>query len=226
MCVYIKDKYTKSFRFLFACGLFLRLHFLFVIYIVYICGAKFIDMENRYIKVQYKLYAPMGEEKEVRIIEETRDDMPFDFISGMNMVLDSLEQQLVPLSDGQDFRIELSEDEAYGPYIPEGVQEIPAEAFFVEGKMDDGHVYEGAVVPLRNAEGEQFNGTVVKITDKTVVVDLNHPLAGKQLTFQGRVIENRIATNKEIESYLNAQGGCGSCGGCGGGGCNGCGGCN
>ena len=115
-------------------------------------------MENRYIKVQYKLYAPMGEGKDIQMIEETRDDMPFDFISGMNMVLDSLEQQLALLSEGKEFRIELSEDEAYGPYIPEGVQEIPAEAFLIEGKMDTEHVYEGAVVPLRNADGEQFNG--------------------------------------------------------------------
>ena len=178
-------------------------------------------MENRYIKVQYKLYAPMGEGKDIQMIEETRDDMPFDFISGMNMVLDSLEQQLALLSEGKEFRIELSEDEAYGPYIPE--QEIPAEAFLIEGKMDTEHVYEGAVVPLRNADGEQFNGTIVKITDKTVVVDLNHPLAGKTLTFQGKVLENRIATNKEIEEYLNTQGGCGDCGGCSGncGRCNG-----
>lgn len=180
-------------------------------------------MENRYIKVQYKLYAPMGEGKDIQMIEETRDDMPFDFISGMNMVLDSLEQQLALLSEGKEFRIELSEDEAYGPYIPEGVQEIPAEAFLIEGKMDTEHVYEGAVVPLRNVDGEQFNGTIVKITDKTVVVDLNHPLAGKTLTFQGKVLENRIATNKEIEEYLNTQGGCGDCGGCSGncGRCNG-----
>ncbi len=180
-------------------------------------------MENRYIKVQYKLYAPMGEGKDIQMIEETRDDMPFDFISGMNMVLDSLEQQLALLSEGKEFLIELSEDEAYGPYIPEGVQEIPAEAFLIEGKMDTEHVYEGAVVPLRNADGEQFNGTIVKITDKTVVVDLNHPLAGKTLTFQGKVLENRIATNKEIEEYLNTQGGCGDCGGCSGncGRCNG-----
>lgn len=180
-------------------------------------------MENRYIKVQYKLYAPMGEGKDIQMIEETRDDMPFDFISGMNMVLDSLEQQLALLSKGKEFRIELSEDEAYGPYIPEGVQEIPAEAFLIDGKMDTEHVYEGAVVPLRNADGEQFNGTIVKITDKTVVVDLNHPLAGKTLTFQGKVLENRIATNKEIEEYLNTQGGCSDCGGCSGncGRCNG-----
>ncbi len=178
-------------------------------------------MENRYITVQYKLYAPMGEDKKIEMIEETRPEMPFRFISGMNMVLDALENKLHPLAAGEPFEIVLSEDEAYGPYIPEGVQEVPVEAFFVEGKLDKETIYEGAVVPLMNSEGERFNGTIAEIKDKVVVVDLNHPLAGKTLTFKGTVTENRPATNKEIEEYLNNQGGCGGCGGCGGGDCGG-----
>ncbi len=178
-------------------------------------------MENRYITVQYKLYAPMGEDKKIEMIEETRPGMPFQFISGMNMVLDSLEKHLYPLAAGEPFKITLSEDEAYGPYIPEGVQEVPVEAFFIEGKLDKDTIYEGAVVPLMNSEGERFNGTITEIRDKIVIVDLNHPLAGKALIFEGSVVENRPATNKEIEEYLNSQGGCGGCGGCGGGDCGG-----
>ena len=69
-------------------------------------------MENRYITVQYKMYAPMGEEKRVELIEQTRDDMPFMFISGMGRVLEVLEQKLVPLQAGEQFKIVLSEDEA------------------------------------------------------------------------------------------------------------------
>ena len=49
-------------------------------------------MENRYITVQYKMYAPMGEEKRVELIEQTRDDITFKFISGMGRVLEVLEQ--------------------------------------------------------------------------------------------------------------------------------------
>ena len=51
-------------------------------------------MENRYITVQYKLYAPMGAEKNVELIEETRPEMPFQFISGMGMVLEALENAI------------------------------------------------------------------------------------------------------------------------------------
>ena len=170
-------------------------------------------MENRNIKVQYKLYAPMGEEKKIEMIEETRPDMPFHFISGMGMVLEALENKLYPLQEGETFKITLSEEEAYGPFIPEGVQEVPVEAFFIEGKLDTEHIYEGAVVPLMNADGERFNGTIAEIKEKVVVVDLNHPLAGENLHFVGKVLNLRDVTEGELKA-LHHRGCGGGCGGC------------
>ena len=59
-------------------------------------------MENRYIKVQYKLYAPMGKEKNIELVEETRPEMPFMFISGLGMVLKELENQLQDIKEGAE----------------------------------------------------------------------------------------------------------------------------
>jgi FKBP-type peptidyl-prolyl cis-trans isomerase SlyD len=64
---------------------------------------------------------------------------------------------------------------------------------------------------------------VIDIRDQVVVVDLNHPLAGKELNFQGTVVENRPATDDEIQKLIRqlTGEGCGGCGGCEGGeGCN------
>ena len=190
-------------------------------------------MENRYFKVHYKLYGPMGKEKKIELLEETRPEMPFVFISGLGLVLKELENQLQDVKEGESFDITLTEEQAYGPYYEEGVQEVPVEAFFINGKMDEEHIYPGAVVPLMNDEGDKFNGIIVEVTDKVVVVDLNHPFAGKTLNFKGHVEVNRVATNQEIQDFVNSQGGCGGCGGncggdcggdCGEGGC--CGSCN
>ena len=104
--------------------------------------------------------------------------------------------------------------------------------FEIDGKLDSRYIYEGAVVPLQDNEGHRFNGLIALFQDSTVVVDLNHPLAGKALQFVGKVEQTRPATTQEIKDtlmLLSGEGGCGGCGcssGCGegdcGSGCQGC----
>ena len=179
---------------------------------------------NRYITVSYRLYAPM-EGNDNELIEEATTEHPFQIISGMGLALDAFEAQIVPLQKGDKFDFTLSVEEAYGRYVDEGVQQVPRQVFEIDGKLDTKHIFEGAVVPLMNSDGERFNGTIVEITDKAITVDLNHPLAGKPLHFVGEVTENRDATTEEIQQtaqMLSGEGGCGGCGGnCGGGDCGG-----
>lgn len=180
--------------------------------------------ENKYITVAYQLFAPM-QDNERELIEEATVERPFQFISALGMTLDAFEAQIAPLAPGAEFDIKLSTEEAYGPFVPEAVQKVSADIFKINGKIDSRYIYEGAVVPLQNADGERFNGTITEITEKEITVDLNHPLAGKELNFVGKVIESREATNQEIQDALNVMtGGCsGGCGGCSGGSCGSCG---
>ena len=180
--------------------------------------------ENKYITVAYKLFAPR-QDNDHELIEEATEGRPFQFISALGMTLDAFEAQISPLASGSEFDIKLGTEEAYGPFVPEAVQKVSADIFKINGKIDSRYIYEGAVVPLQNADGERFNGTITEITEKEITVDLNHPLAGKELNFVGKVIESRLATNEEIQDALNVMtgGGCsGGCGGCSGGDCGGC----
>ncbi|MCM1108821.1 MAG: FKBP-type peptidyl-prolyl cis-trans isomerase [Clostridium sp.] len=183
---------------------------------------------NKYITVAYELYTEMEGKKE--LVEKATAEHPFQFISDMGTTLDAFEAQIKPLAKGGKFDFTLSVDEAYGPYEQERVIELPKDTFKVNGHFDKDRIYPGAVVPLMNADGARFNGTIAEVTETTVTVDLNHPLAGKELNFVGEVTENREATKDEIQGMLNmlsGEGGCGcgcdSCGGdCGGDDC-GCG---
>lgn len=172
---------------------------------------------NKYITVAYELYAEMDGKKE--LIEKAPVEHPFQFISGLGTTLDAFETQIKPLPKGGKFDFNLSVDEAYGPYEEERVIEVSKDVFKINNHFDKDHIYPGAVVPLMNADGERFNGTIAEVKNTVVVVDLNHPLAGKELNFVGEVTENRDATNEEIQGLLNrlsGEGGCGCecCGDC------------
>ena len=88
-----------------------------------------------------------------------------------------------------------------------------------DDEFDSEHVYEGAIVPMRTTDGQIVNAQVIEITDDKVTIDLNHPLAGKDLHFVGMLLEARPATDEELQRLTS--GCCGCHGGCEGGGCEG-----
>ncbi len=180
------------------------------------------ENQNKYIAVQYKLYTS-GADGKPELIEETAEGDPFIFVSALGMTLDAFEAQIVPLMVGDNFDFTLAPNDAYGEYDEAGKQALPRKVFEINGKLDSRFIFEGAVVPLSSADGARFNGTIVEIGEESIVVDLNHPLAGKSLNFVGNVVESREASNEEIRDALNQITGCGGgCGGCGGGSCDGC----
>lgn len=172
--------------------------------------------ENRYITVAYKLYTT-EEDGTKELMEEAKAEHPFQFISGLGTTLEAFESQIVNLKKGDKFEFTIPFAEAYGEYDEEHVIELPKNIFEVDGKFDNEHIYPGNVIPLMNSEGQRLNGSVVEVKPEVVVMDMNHPLAGEDLTFAGEVIENRPATNEEIQEMvkmMTGEGGCG-CGDCG-----------
>lgn len=166
---------------------------------------------NKYIKAQYQLFDATNNLNQ--LIEETSEECPFDFVSGLNMLLPEFEQQLEPLCNGDHFDFLLTPEQAYGEYVPARVLDLDKQLFTVNGHFDAQHVHIDAIVPLQNADGQRFNGRVMAITDDKVKVDLNHPLAGKTLHFVGQILEIHDATGEEITQYLQVMTGQGSCGG-------------
>ena len=173
---------------------------------------------NKYVTVAYELYT--DNDKGIHeLVEKAPIEHPFQFISGLGIALDSFESKILAMAEGEAFDFVLKVDEAYGPYEQERVIELPKETFAINGRFDKDMVYPGAVLPLINADGMRFQGLVLELKDNTVIIDLNHPLAGKDLHFKGQVITMRDATNEEIQALINHEG-C-NCGGDCEGGCEG-----
>ena len=176
---------------------------------------------NKYIAVAYQLYTKDKEGKR-ELVENATKEQPFQFVSGLGMTLDDFEKQIVDLQKGGEFEFELSPEQAYGEYEEERVIKVPRQTFEIDGRLDKQYIYEGAVVPLQNADGQRFNGLIQKIGGAEVTLDLNHPLAGKALIFIGEVVDTREATKEEITATLKMLTGEGGCG-CGCEDCEGCG---
>lgn len=182
------------------------------------------NKHNMFVAVSYTLYTVDGEKKEK--IEEAPASKPFEFITGFGVTLDEFEKQIAQLDKGADFEFQLSKEQAYGDFEQERVLDLDRSIFQINGHFDHENIFEGAVVPLQNEDGNRFYGRVLEIGADKVKMDLNHPLAGKTLCFSGKVIDKREATNQEIQNLVNFLSGEHSCGcGCGCGcGCDDCGG--
>lgn len=189
---------------------------------------------SKYISVSYQLYS-VSESGEKQLEEQTQQGRPFQFVSGFGFSLDAFEQYIAGLTPGDKFDFTLPPAEAFGDYDPEGVHTMKREAFTINDHFDHENIYPGAIITLLDSDDRRFMARVVSVDADGVTLDTNHPLAGKTLQFTGVVLENRDATNEEIQHMLNHMSGgcdCDDCeGDCGGhhhdheGGC-GCGHCN
>lgn len=178
-------------------------------------------MENkshRLIAVDYEMY--VDDDGQLELKEVTSAGRPFRFVSGLGYTLDALENALIGLSEGDDFEVRIPKGDAFGEYDDQAVVKLPKSQFVDNGKVT---VNVGQVVGLHDQEGNVYNATVEEIGVSEVTLDLNHPYAGYDLVFKGRVITSHEASEAELNEYLNQMtgGGCG-CGHCGGGCDDGC----
>ena len=153
------------------------------------------------------------------VIEQATEEKPLQFLYGAGVMLPKFESQLSGLREGEPFTIRLNKNDAYGEVNEDAVVELPKHVFLVNGTFDEELVKVGNTVPMMSSNGQRLNGLVLEVDDDIVKMDFNHPLAGEDLFFAGKVLEVREASDEEVAQILS--GGSGGCG-CGSGGC-GCG---
>ena len=180
--------------------------------------------QNKFMSVVYQLYTVTDGENKLE--EQTGTERPFEFITGFGVALDAFEQQVMKLEKGSSFDFVLQPAEAFGEFDPQGVHKLQRDVFMINGHFDHENIFEGAIITLMDNEDHQFMAKVKKIEEDGVTIDTNHTLAGKTLNFKGEIIENRDATEEEVQHLIkHLTGGCsgcghhhgeGECGGCGG----------
>ena len=177
---------------------------------------------SKFVSASYDLYVGGEEGQEQELMEKATAEKPLSFIFGTGMMLEAFEDKLAGLAEGDNFDFTLAADDAYGEYSDEQVVDIPRSVFEVDGKIDEEVIFENNTVPMMDQNGNRLNGNIVKIDEDTVKMDFNHPLAGEDLHFIGKVLVVREPSEEEVKQFMGSGCNCGE-GGCGEDGCGGCG---
>jgi peptidylprolyl isomerase len=134
-------------------------------------------VEGTTVRVHYRGTLDDGSE-----FDSSAGREPLEFTIGAGQVIPGFESAVAELAVGESMTITLESEDAYGGYHDEAVEVVPVTAF-------TDTPYEGAVVQLLGPNGERLAATITVIEGDNVTLDFNHPLAGKDLTFEIELVE-------------------------------------
>ncbi|ANQ49394.1 peptidylprolyl isomerase [Flammeovirga sp. MY04] len=160
-------------------------------------------IKDSVVKIAYNLY---DENAEGTLLQEVKSDDAFEFLFGYKDVLPHFEEALKDQEKGFTFEFGIEKDEAYGDFQPQAVIKIPKEVFNIEDKVDQEEILKvGNVLPMVGPDEMPMEGEVKEVHADHVVMDFNHPLAGKNLFFTGEILDIREATEEELAEAKQAE---------------------
>jgi FKBP-type peptidyl-prolyl cis-trans isomerase SlyD len=118
---------------------------------------------------------------------------PLAYLHGAGNIIPGLEKALEGKSVGDALKVAVTAAEGYGKVQPELIQEVPKSAFQGVDNIETGMQFEA-----QTNQGGTVPVVITAVTEQTVTVDGNHPLAGKNLNFDVTIEQVREATEEEI----------------------------
>lgn len=152
---------------------------------------------NSAVSIHYRLTDEQGNQLDASTQE------PLVYLHGHHNIIPGLEKALEGKTIGDELTVTVAPAEAYGEYYQEAVQDIPREYFQGVDTIEVGMQFQS-----QTENGQPMLVQVIAVDDKTVRVDANHPLAGKSLTFEVKIVDIRAATEEEIaHGHIHGVGG-------------------
>ncbi|QOL24742.1 peptidylprolyl isomerase [Thalassotalea sp. LPB0316] len=144
--------------------------------------------KDNVVQFHYTLRDEQGEE-----LESSLSGDPIAYLHGHKNMIVGVENALEGKQAGDEFSVTVSPEDGYGERQDDAIQRVPVK------HLQGAKVWKPGMVATVHTEQGQRQVTVVKAGRFMVTVDLNHPLAGKTLTFDVKVVDVREASQEEIE---------------------------
>ena len=150
------------------------------------------------VSLQYSLSGEDG-----KLIESNKGKDPLKYTHGSKQIIPGLEKELAGMKMGGEKRVKVKPEDAYGAVNSKAFQEVPKEQIPADG------LKVGAILTAKGPQGQEIPVRIHEIKEKTVVLDLNHPMAGKTLLFDVKIldIQPAVATSppQQTEPAAPAQ---------------------
>ena len=116
------------------------------------------------------------------VIDSNFETVPATFTVGDGNLLPGFESTLIGLENGDEREFTIPPEEAFGQHNPQNVQRVDRSNF------DQQELEVGAMFSFQNGDGE-LPGVIIEFEDEEILVDFNHPLAGKNIIFQVKIMD-------------------------------------
>ncbi|WP_205519726.1 FKBP-type peptidyl-prolyl cis-trans isomerase [Pyxidicoccus caerfyrddinensis] len=141
------------------------------------------------VSIDFRLHLGDG-----KAVDESEPGEPLVYLQGHEEIVPGLEKVLEGKTKGDTLQVTVTPDEGYGDYDPDGLEEVPRTEF-----PDGLGLVAGGVLSATDPDGDEVDFFIKEVKGDTILVDFNHPLAGKTLHFDVTVRDVRTATAEELE---------------------------
>jgi FKBP-type peptidyl-prolyl cis-trans isomerase SlyD len=128
-----------------------------------------------------------------QVVDTSEGGEPLEFIQGMGHIIPGLEHELYDMKIGDSKGVTVPPKDGYGETDETAFMDVPRDAF-----PEDVPLEKGTELELRDQAGNPVYARVDDVSDQNIRLDMNHPLAGKELHFDVKIAGLRPATEEEV----------------------------